>query len=232
MERLGVVVGGLVIGFLVALGLYLAFDDDTGRIDRRPIDELSFPALDHDPVAAADLVAAWSRWREATFVTSGTFTRTLDSGGDPLTGPSYRVQAPPRRLVVRLGSTIERVDDTVASCDADEESLAAPDCIAGDTSLTYDERVAAELLIVQAYVEGEARLYDVAHGNEEGCFQAELEVAQLAAPWGRWAEFCFDELTGALVGSRVRRASAVDVEDLRVVRSTVTDADFELSADD
>lgn len=229
MERLGVVVGGLVIGLLVAFGLFLAFDDDPGSDDRRPIDELSFPALDHDPVAADGLVDAWSRWRRATFVTGGTWTRTLDAGGDPLTGPSYRVQAPPRRLVVRLGSTIERVDDTVASCAAADESIAAPDCIAGETGQSYDERVATELAIVRAYVAGEGRLYDVAHGDEEGCFRAELVVAALAAPWGRWAEFCFDDLTGALVSSRVRRASAVDVEDLRVVRTTVTDTDFELS---
>ena len=50
------------------------------------IEGVSFPAIDHDPAAAADLVEVWERWRNASFVSIGTWTRTIDGITDPLTG--------------------------------------------------------------------------------------------------------------------------------------------------
>lgn len=228
MERAALVVAGLAVGVLIAAAAVTVLDDGDGAppLERRPVGELAFPALEHDPAAAADLLAAWQRWRHATFITSGTWSRQLDAGGDPLIGPSYRVQDPPRRLVIRLGSTVERIDESISVCDAADEGFDAPECVGGAASLSYEERVASEMLLVGAYIEGAGRLYDVAAGEIDGCFQAEIEVAALTSPWGRWAEFCFDHATGALVSSRVRRPSAVDVEDLRVVSDSVTEADF------
>ena len=214
---------GLVVTFVIG---WWILDDDPDPLDRRSLDELAFPALDHDPAAADDLLVAWERWRNATFVTSGTWTRELDDRSEPLVGPSYRVQEPPRRLVVRLGSTVERIDGAVAACDADAEGLDAPGCLVGQGAASYDERVANEMAVVVTYVQGDDRLYDVAYGPERGCLRAEVKVVTLASPWGRWAEFCFDEGTGALLSSRVRRPSAVDTESLRLVSDVVTDADF------
>ncbi len=79
-----VAVAGVVIGVVVVLGLaalVLDRDDDTPS---SPIEELSFPAVEHDEVAAQDLVVAWERWRTASFVTDGTWTRTLDESDAPL----------------------------------------------------------------------------------------------------------------------------------------------------
>lgn len=227
MQRL-YIVGAFVIGLGAALviGLVVLDDDDPHVLRRRSLDELAFPALDHDPEAAAELLVAWERWRNATFVTSGTWTRELDDGSEPLVGPSYRVQDPPRRLVVRLGATVERIDDAVAACDADEEGFDAPGCVVGVGAASYAERVANEMAVVETYVQGEDRRYDVAFGEDPGCLRAEAEVVTLASPWGRWAEFCFEPRTGALVSSRVRRPSAVDTESLRLVSDVVTDADF------
>ena len=233
MGRVALVLGGLAAGVLLAIGLSLVFADDAGDADgasfeRRPLDELRFPPVDHDPAAATELVEAWARWRGATFVARGTWTRELDDPTqDVLAGGSYRVQDPPRRLVVRLGSTVERIDGDVSVCDSGDDSLVAPACTDGAGVLTYDERVAREMAVVAAYVEGPDRAYDAAAGPDDGCHRVELVAPALASPWGRWAEFCFDEATGALVSSVVRRASAVDTEQLRVVSDTVTDADFD-----
>ena len=222
MERGLVVVLGLVVGVVLVLGAFAVFagDDNPG-----PAPATSFPAIDHEAVAADGLLAAWQRWRTATFVSAGTWSRTVDGVAEPLTGPVYTAQRPPRRLVVRLGSTVEEIDQTVATCDSSDDELVAPACLAGDSGLSFDERVAAELVLVSGYVTSDARLYDVGRG-EPGCFRVELVVPVLAAPWGRWAEFCFDPASGALASARVRRPSAVDLEIIDVIRTEVDDADF------
>lgn len=164
----------------------------------------SFPPVDHDNEAAIALIDAWARWRTATFVSSGTWTRTLDGLPEsPLSGDVYTAQDPPRRFQIRLGSEIDRTDD--------------PD--------RFQRDLVNELALVGSWVTGQERGYDVAFGAD-GCFIAELEVAALASPWGRWAEYCFDEDTGALRSARVRRQSAVDTENHTVIRAEVTDADF------
>ena len=221
MERGLVVVLGLVVGVVVAIGAFALF---AGGDDPEP-PVTSFPAVEHEAVAADGLQAAWRRWRTATFVSEGTWTRTLDGVAEPLTGPVYTAQRPPRRLVVRLGSTVEETDQTVATCDSSDDELVAPPCLAGDSGLSFDERVAAEMDLISAYVAGEARLYDVGRA-EPGCYRVELLEPILAAPWGRWAEFCFDPASGALASARVRRQSAIDLEIIELIRTEVTEADF------
>lgn len=221
MERGLVVVLGLVVGVVGALGAFALFAG--GDEPKAPV--TSFPAVEHEEVAGDGLLAAWQRWRTATFVSEGTWTRTIDGVAEPLTGPVYTAQRPPRRLVVRLGSTVEETDQTVATCDSSDDELVAPPCLAGDSGLTFDERVSAEVDLVSAYVTGDARLYDVGRADP-GCYRVELVAPILAAPWGRWAEFCFDPASGALASARVRRPSAVDLEVIDLIRTEVTEADF------
>ncbi len=223
MERGLFAVLGLVVGVVVALGVFALFILDAADSGDPP--ETSFPAIDHDEVSADGLVAAWTRWRTATFVSEGIWTRTIDGVDEPLTGPVYTAQRPPRRLVVRLGSTVEEIDRTVATCDASDDDVIVPGCTAGDSGISFDDRVAAELLLVGGYVDGDRRLYDVDRG-EPGCYRVELIAPILAAPWGRWAEFCFDPASGALASARVLRPSAIDLEVINIIRTEVTDADF------
>jgi len=230
MERAALIVVGLAVGVLVAVGAVWWWGDDDGPAlpSAEPIGDLEFPPVDHEPGAARDFRAAWERWRTAGFVATGTWTRSVDGRDDQLRGTSYRAQDPPRRLVIRLGSVIERTDGSVFSCDGDAdvvEDLILPECVAGETSLTYDERVAAEMANVDGYVLGDGRLYDVA-AAAPGCWQLELRNPVQVTPWGRWAEFCFADDSGALTSSRIRRASSVDREELRVQTTEVTDADF------
>lgn len=220
----GVVAG--VVAVLAIAALVAENGDDTG--DPEPI-ELSFPAVEHDEVAAENLVVAWNRWRTATFVSSGTWTRTLDDADAPLTGDAYTAQAPPRRLVLRLGAVIESIDGTVVTCDNPSEPVIVPGCSEVAGVLSYEDRLRSEMSLVLNYVRGDQRIYDVAATGD--CFNVELIPAALRSPWGRAAEFCFDEESGALRSSRVRRQSAVDEERALVIRTDVTEADF-LGADE
>ena len=200
---LGVIAGVVVVLGAVALVVTLTGDDDPEEARFAELEPSRFPPVTHDDAAARALVDAWSRWRTATFVSSGSWTRILDADPDaPLTGDVYSAQDPPRRFQVRLdgASSIDDPDD-------------------------YQSTLVAEISLVGGYVIGDARLYDVADVGD-GCFHAELIVAALGSPWGRWAEYCFDEATGALELARVRRQSAVDIERHDAIRADVGDSDF------
>ncbi|GJM39349.1 MAG: hypothetical protein DHS20C19_27160 [Acidimicrobiales bacterium] len=226
MRPVILVVAGVAIGLLAAIVLVTFVWDDDGddAADSDPPLELSFPPVEHDVDAAEDLIIAWNRWRTATFVTSGTWTRTLDDGSDPLTGDVFIAQEPPRRLVFRLGSVTESIDGTVTTCDTSTDQAISPGCLASSSTRTYDERVADEMQLVLGFVVGDARLYDV--GRDGECFRVELRETVLRSAWGRAAVFCFDEATGALASSRVRRQTATDVEITTAFRTEVTDEDF------
>ena len=155
-------------------------------------------------------MVAWNRWRTASFVSSGTWTRTLDGSDEPLTGDAYTAQDPPRRLVLRLGAVIESIDGTLLTCDNPAEPVIVPGCSEVAGLRSYDERLRSEMSLVLNYVRGDQRIYDVA--EVDGCFHVELIPAALRSPWGRAAQFCFDDESGALRSSRVRRQSAVDEE--------------------
>ena len=223
---LGAVVAAVGVIGVAAIWLTVTTDDGDPIVLEPGVTEgVSFPAIDHDPAGAAALVTAWQRWRTASFVSVGTWTRTIDARPDePLTGDVYVAQAPPRRLVVRLGSVVERHGDEVSACSVSDQVVIAPPCVAGE-GLAYDALVEYELGLVERYVTGPSRLYDVARSSVD-CFRAELVVPASASPWGRWAEYCFDEQTGALRSARVRRRSATDVELVGSIRAEVRDDDF------
>jgi hypothetical protein len=206
MDRaLAVILGFVGAGVVLLLGVALVLTlrtDEPFEVVFTPLDT-DFPAVEHDPDAASELIDAWAAWRNGTFVTIGSWTRTLDGRSDPLVGEVYLAQAPPRRLVIRLGALVADIDD------ADR----------------FENVVVAELGLVGGYVTGPERLYDVTT-TAAGCYQAELIQPALASPWGRWAEYCFDDETGALLSARVRRQSAIDVERNVVVATEVTDDDF------
>jgi len=167
-----------------------------------PLDS-EFAAFDHNPAAAAALIDAWARWRTATVVTSGTWTRQLDAAEAPLTGTVYLAQDPPNRVSIRLSAEVSRIEDQER----------------------FDRLNANELVLVGGYVTGESRIYNVEFGDP-GCFVAQLNIWAPASPWGLRAEYCFDDASGALVSARVRRQSATDIEVITDIRTTVTGEDF------
>jgi hypothetical protein len=219
---------GVSLGVLIGIGLFALLDDEPEPVSSptRPASS-SFPPVDHDEQAAAELLAAWERWRTATFFARGSWERRLDSGEPPLRGPVLTVQDPPRRAVVRLGSLVELVDGSVRSCDAELEGTILPGCPTGGSGLSYDARVTQELALVADYVSGDQRPFDVGFGRADNCYRTENRALVPAAPWGLWAEFCFDAETGAMESARVRRQSAVDTEVMVEIRAEVTESDFD-----
>jgi hypothetical protein len=219
------ILAGVLAGILVVLGLAaLVADDETPAEPSSDVLEVSFPAVMHDDDDAIGLTVAWNRWRTASFVSSGTWTRTLDGVGNPLTGDTYTAQDPPRRLVIRMGGVLEQIDGELTTCDAPAEGVVIPACTDVSGQQGYDDRVLAEMRLVVGYVIGESRIYDVA--AIDSCFHVELLPAALRSPWGRAAEFCFDEKSGALWSSRVRRQTATDLEQTTAIREEVVDTDF------
>lgn len=131
-------------------------------VERNVIEGVSFPAIDHGPAAAAELVAAWERWRRASFVSTGAWTQTVDGTTGRLIGDVYTAQDPPRRLVIRLGAVAESIDGSTAACSpVENDDAVEPTCLRGQ-GIGYDERVTDELARFQQYVGGSNRLYDVA----------------------------------------------------------------------
>lgn len=229
MGRAALIVVGVSVGVLLGIGAQEWFGDDSAPSVSGPETvSTSFPPVTHDRGSARDLLAAWGRWRTSTFYARGTWERRLDSGGDPLRGPVLTVQDPPRRVVIRLGALLESTDGSVRSCDSEVGGQLSPACIASAGGIGHDERVAAELAVVEGYVTGAARAFDVGPGSRSGCYRAESRTFAAAAPWGLWAEFCFDADTGAMVMARILRDSAVDTEVMIEVRSELTAADFAL----
>ncbi|MEM7139412.1 MAG: hypothetical protein AAF548_00155 [Actinomycetota bacterium] len=232
MRAAVVVIGGVLAGILaVLLVAAVAGDgDEPEASDPSTIVELRFPAVAHDIDAAEGLIVAWNRWRTASFVTTGTWSRTPDGGADPLNGETFTAQDPPRRLVVRLGTVIESIEGSVTVCDAPSEDVIVPGCQEVGGVRSYDERVADEMQLVVEYVVGDARLYDVGFDDVDNpfqsCFRVELREQVLRSPWGRAARFCFDDETGALASTLVRRQSAVDEEITAGFRTDVRDTDF------
>lgn len=201
---LAVIAGLVVVLGVGALVFTLVGDDEPDELVFEDLEPSAFPPVEHDPDAAVALRDAWTRWRTATFVSSGTWTRTDDDRPDePLTGEAYTAQDPPRRFQIKLDAVVERTE----------------------TEEDYEQSLGIELALVDGYIRGDNRLYDVADAGD-GCFHAELIEPVLRSPWGRWAEYCFDEETGALELARLRRQSAVDVERHTTIRAEVADADF------
>lgn len=178
---------------------------------------------DQEPSAAAAeaFLDAWGRSRTATYVSEGTYTRTVE-GRPGLRGAIRTAQRPPDRLEVVPGSATGRIGGRQVACVHDGGRMA---CREGEAVGPYDAGVAEEVAILRQQVVGPARLYDVTdHGA--GCFRLGLVRPYPAPPYGRSATFCFDGPTGALRRSRVDRGRAVDLLEVTDIRVEVADRDL------
>ena len=176
-----------------------------------------------DPVAA--FLAAYERSRTATYVVEQTFTRTAPDGRS-LTYERRLVQRPPDdRLLVGGGSAEGRLDGRVVRCTTSPDGTSG--CTQGPPARPYDEDVVGEVAELRQLVEGGDPLYEVADGDDEGCWTLTLVEAYPSPPYGEEAGFCFDVDTGAPVRLEVRRQEAVDLAVTVEVRRTVTDADLQ-----
>ena len=211
--RPGRLLGGLlVLGWAVALIAVVATTPH-----RQPVDR--------EPSAAQELLRAWERSRQATFVRSGTFERRRPATGAAITSEDVLAQRPPERLHRQLGSIEVRDGTTLTTCAAPIADQSPPPCRTSESTRGYDAAVAAEVASLRSLVTGEAPLYFVTRA--EGCFDLRQRRPDPRAPFGLEARFCFDGPTGAPIDSRVRYEGGVEeVITVLELRAEVTDADL------
>jgi hypothetical protein len=216
------VVVGVTIGAVIGLGAAALVRDDGGdepaTLTLAPLDTVYPP----DQAAnAAQFLAAWDRYRHATFVAEYSFTRTVP-GGEPLETTRVVVQQPPRRQI--------RQGDSVTTTDVDSSLLCEP--VGSETVCTprpgvdYEASIAQELAAWRTAIVGDAPAYAV-QVPKPGCFDLQLAVALAAPPYGDVTRVCFDEETGAIRTRQTTRAIGSDEEHATRITSTVTDADWE-----
>lgn len=176
-----------------------------------------------DPRAADAFLDAWRESRTGTWRVEATFTREL-ADGRSLRAAVVTVQRPPDRLEVGLGSVEGRRDGERFACSAADDGELR--CRAAETTLTYEEEVEREIGRLAALVRERAdrlALYTVAHRGS--CFDLRLRFSYPAAPYGDEAMFCFDDETGALTRTEIRRPEGVD-------RTVADEVDAVVSAED
>lgn len=172
--------------------------------------DLQRPAVPREQ-AAARLVVAWQRSREATFLATGTYERHSEVTGATIASEDVLAQRPPRRLHRQLGGVDGRDDDRLIVCPAPpagQEEDPAPCLLGPPAGTTYAQDVAREVDGIRSLTHGEDPLY-VVHEPEPGCFELELARVDPRAPFGVAASFCFDAATGAPSSRRVRHAGGI-----------------------
>lgn len=177
---------------------------------------------------AGELVAAWERSREATFVTEGTYERHSEVTGATIASEDYVAQRPPRRVHRQLGGVDGRDDDRLLVCPAAPEGEDEAPCRLGAPGgRTYAQSVEREVAGLRSLVSGASRLYSVTAGGP-GCFDLELLRVDPRAPFGIEASFCFDAASGAPAGHRVRHEGGIEeIVVVTEIRTDVTDEDLE-----
>ncbi len=171
--------------------------------------------------SARDFLEAWERYRNGTFVLTGTFRRETPKG--ELTSEYVLAQRPPRRTTFQFGG-LESVggDARVCTVDADGEQHCAP----GAGAQPYEDVVGEELQSLLGYFfAADPPLYEVTR-TEDDCFELLLRRQLLPPPYGFASRFCFDTATGALVEMRQEREGGTDVLVIDTIRTTVGDGDL------
>ena len=215
-------IGWLIVGLYAALLVAVAATTEDG--DLRPGDR------GPDPEAASELVAAWERSLQATFLRAATFERRSESTGAVITSEDVLAQRPPARLHRQLGGVDGRDDRRPVICGGglDAETGEPERCTFGEPDLpTYEEDVRSTIEALRTQVEGPSAAYAVSDAGD-GCFRLALQRVEPRASFGQAARFCFDEETGAPTNSRVEYAGGI-VEVLAVTNLTdeVADTDLE-----
>ncbi len=218
--RRGVTAGWLLVGCYAAalIAVTIGTHDATLRPGERP----------DGGAAAADFITAWERSRTATFVRTGTFERRSTVTGSVISSEDVLVQRPPQRLHRQLGGVEGRDDRRPLVCPSTPSGGAPGGCTLGAaTGASYEEDVATEVAGLHTLLDGDSPVYAVAAGVDPECFDLLQRRAEPRAPFGREAQFCFDEATGAPANSRVSYVGGiVEIVVVTGIRAEVTDADL------
>jgi hypothetical protein len=212
LERLGPVVGGLVV--MALLVVWLGDPDE-----RQPTEP---PPIGGQEAVDGFLDAYERSWMVEAVVVSET-VRTMADGRE-LAYEQRLVQRPPDdRLVIGAGSASGRVDGQTVRCTLVDDPV--PQCLSGGEAPDYQAYVDEQLAAFAELVEPGVGAYAVTTTGD-GCFRLELRLRTFTPPYGIESTFCFDEALGVLRQVEVVRPEATDRTTAIEVRTTVTDADM------
>jgi hypothetical protein len=174
--------------------------------------------------AATQFVEAWERSMLGTYYVASEFRRTTPNG--ELENTHEIAQRPPDQVIRQFGGLDGRIGDHPIVCSSDPDERVS--CVRGDVDLPpYAETVDEAVGRWADYFAGELPLYRV-ETEGDGCFDLRLARVFPAPPYGRFARFCFDDATGAIVYSEIRKDEGTDVREAFEVRAEVSDEDFAL----
>ena len=173
--------------------------------------------------AAVDrLLAAWERSRLVTVVVESEFERRSETTDAVLRSQVVLAQRPPRRILRGFGGIEGRVGDRPLVCGAVPSGR--PRCLQGPRGNEFDALVAREVRLLRGYVEGPDARYRLVADAE--CFYLRAFAPTFGSPYGRAAELCFDDESGALRRLEVDHGDVVDVLRATEIRTEVTDRDL------
>ena len=174
-------------------------------------------------------VEAYTRSLDATVLIEGEQTRTL-ADGRTLSSAYLVAQRPPDRLQRSLGSTAGVVNGRTVNCGTPAGGRYT--CGATGVAESPEVRRATVLGALETYVRGDDPVYSVT-SDEKGCFELVRRRTELDATFGQGADLCFDARTGGIRRLEVHReGGATDVMLATRLTSDVSNADFDLGADE
>jgi hypothetical protein len=203
--------GGGGVGLVVA-GFVDRPEPSTGRLELQPASEASRA----DQQAGRDaFLAAWRRYREATYTAQLVFLRVASDGRE-LRSTSTYTQQPPRRIV-RSADTVQ-LDAGPASvtCSTVNGAFVCAPAPAKDYPALIDE----ELDVWRSALDGDRPWYRIA-SPVNGCFELALAQSLTDPPYGTISRFCFDAATGALAKRQIVRSGATDTEEAVDISTTI-----------
>jgi hypothetical protein len=204
--------GGGGVGLLVAGVIDAARDEPVGKVSLRPAAEA---AAAEQAEGREAFLAAWRRYREATYRAELVFVRVAPDGRE-LRSTSTYTQQPPRRAI-RSADALQ--------LDAGPESLTCSTvngafvCAPGP-AIDYAGSVDEELRVWRTALDGESPWYRITRPVEQ-CYELTLTRVLVDAPYGDTARFCFDADTGALAKRQIVRTSATDTEEALSVTTKI-----------
>jgi hypothetical protein len=177
------------------------------------------------PSATAPFLAAFERSLTGTYVVDAIYTRRLDSGREMKSAASV-VQAPPDHIRRELGGITGTINGHGITCLTD--ATGAYSCGPGPTAELSTDKVASDMANLRSYFTGPVPLYRVVRSGSD-CYELTQVRALFNAPYGSYAEMCFDQATGAMSKVVTRLDGATDTFRAIHISPTVTPADLSLA---
>lgn len=213
LERLGPVVGGLLVAALLAVAL--GGEDEPPPTGQIPVE--GRPAVDA-------FLAAYERSLLVEAVVVSETVRTMGDGRELAYEQRLAQRPPDDRLVIGVGSASGRIGGRTIRCTAVVDDP-VPRCLTGEAAGPYDEYVQDQLDAFAELLEPGVGAYEIST-LDDGCFHLELRLRMFTPPYGIESRFCFDQEVGVLREVEVVRPEATDRTTALEVRTTVTEADL------